>query len=206
MFFEQFLSRQLGHPKGIFSGLVAIFMNRVTTHINDVTMQLLEIKPTDRVLDIGFGGGAAIKKMTKLVPDGLVMGIEVSQAMLRRGREKFRKLISQGKVDLKEGSAAKIPYENGWFDKIGAVNTIYFWPDPAAGLEEVFRVMKEQGRLVITYFTKEMFHSTRYGFTFYSEQHLRDLLEKAGFVDIQIKYREHPRFATAFIVANKPKK
>jgi len=203
MLFEEFIAKQLGYPSGVFSGLVAIMMNRITARINDNTLQLLDIKPTDRVLDIGFGGGAAVGKMTRLAPGGLVAGIEVSKAMLKRGKRKFIKLISQGKVDLKEGSVSQIPFENDWFDKVSTVNTIYFWPDPAAGMAEILRVMKPQGRFVLTYFTREMFHFTRYGFTLYPEEQLRDLLVKAGFSDIQVKHIEHPRFATAFMVANK---
>jgi len=63
--------------------------------------------------------------------------------MLKRGRKKFSKLISQGKVELSEGSASRIPYEDGFFDKVSAVNSIYFWPDPIAGLKEVHRVLKK---------------------------------------------------------------
>jgi ubiquinone/menaquinone biosynthesis C-methylase UbiE len=138
-----------------------------------------------------------------LAPSGLVAGIEISQAMLKRGKRKFTKLISQGSVVLMEGSVSKIPFENDWFDKVSTVNTIYFWPNPATGMAEIHRVMKPQGRFVLTYFTKEVFHSTRYGFTIYPEEQLRDLLVKADFTDIQVKRIEHPRFAAAFLVANK---
>ncbi len=203
MLFERFINKQLGHPSGVFSGLVAAFMNRVTSHINDATIQLLEIKPTDRVLDIGFGGGATMGKMVKLAPDGLVAGIEISEAMLKRGKKKFGNLISQRKVDIIEGSVSKIPFEDDWFDKVSTVNTIYFWPDPAAGMKEIIRVMKPKGRFVLTYFTKEMFHSTQYGFNIYPEEQLHKLLSQAGFVDIEAKHIQHPRFATALIIANK---
>jgi ubiquinone/menaquinone biosynthesis C-methylase UbiE len=205
MFLEKILANQLAHPKGILSNPSAMFMNRVTSQINDMTIQMLDIKPIDRVLDIGFGGGSAMKKITKLAPDGLVAGIDISEAMLRRGNKKFSKLLSLDKVSLKEGNASKIPYENDFFDKVYTVNTIYFWSDPVDDSVEVYRVMKEGGKFIITYFTKEMFHFTRYGFTLHPEQYLCDSLQKAGFIDIHVNYREHPRFATAFIVATKPK-
>ena len=206
MFIERFIARQLGHPSGVFSGLVAAFMNRQTASINDVTIQLLEISPTDRTLDIGFGGGSAISKVTKLAPDGLVAGIEVSKAMLRRGKNRLRELISRGKVELEEGSAAKIPYENGWFDKVYTVNTMYFWPDPAAGLKEILRVMKKGATFVLTFYTEkavEIFHGSRYGFTHYSEDQLRTLFDEAGFINVRIEHREHKRLPASFVVATK---
>ena len=143
MFLERFIGKQLGHPSGIMSGLVAVFMNRNTAYMNKMTVQLLRINQTDRALDIGFGGGVGIVEMTKLAQDGLVAGIDISDAMLKRGRKKFSKLISQGKVELTEGSASQIPYKDGFFDKVSAVNSIYFWPDPIAGLKEVHRVLKK---------------------------------------------------------------
>lgn len=203
---EGFIARQLGHPSGFFSGFIAAFMNRQTAGINDMTIKLLEIRPTDRTLDIGFGGGSAITKVAKLAPDGLVAGIDISKAMLNRGRNKFRELISRGKVELKEGSAAKIPYENDWFDKVYTVNTIYFWPDPAAGLKEILRVMKKGATFVLTLFTEEAverIHGSRYGFTIYSEDQLRTLLAEAGFINVQVEHREHKRFPASFLVANK---
>jgi SAM-dependent methyltransferase len=83
------------------------------------------------------------------------------------------------------------------------VNTIFFWPDPAASMEEIIRVMKPKGRFVLTYSTKLPFNFTRYGFNLYPEEQIRDMLGKAGFTDIQVKTVEHPRFPTAFIVASK---
>jgi len=72
MFLERFIGKQLGHPSGIMSGLVAVFMNRNTAYMNKMTVQLLGITQTDRALDIGFGGGVGVVEMTKLAQDGLV--------------------------------------------------------------------------------------------------------------------------------------
>ena len=60
-------------------------------------------------------------------------GIEISEAMLKRGKKKFGNLIFQRKVDIREGSVSKIPFGYDLFDKVSTVNTIFFWPDLAAG-------------------------------------------------------------------------
>jgi ubiquinone/menaquinone biosynthesis C-methylase UbiE len=203
MLFERFISKQLGHPNGVFSGLVAAFMNRSTSLIGDVTIQLLEIKPTDHILDIGFGGGKTIRKMVKLAPNGLVAGIDISDAMLKRGNKSFRELISKGKVEIKEGSVSKIPFEDNQFEKVSTVNTIFFWPEPAVGMMEIIRVLKPKGRLVLTYFTREMFHWTQYGVKMYPEEQLSQFLSQAGFIDIEVKHIEHPLLPAALIRANK---
>jgi arsenite methyltransferase len=189
MFGERFIGRQLGHPSGITSGLVAIFMNRSNAYVNRMTVQLLGLNSTDRVLDIGFGGGIAIVEMTRLAQGGLVAGIDTSDAMLKRGRRKFSKLISQGKVELKEGSVSQVPYKDGFFDKVSAVNSIYFWPDPVAGLKEVHRVLKNGGIFILSVVPKEeleKFPPARHGFAIYSDGQLQDFLNRAGFTNIRI--------------------
>ena len=206
MFLERFIGKQLGHPSGIMSGLVAVFMNRNTAYMNKMTVQLLRINQTDRALDIGFGGGVGIVEMTKLAQDGLVAGIDISDAMLKRGRKKFSKLISQGKVELSEGSASQIPYEDGFFDKISAVNSIYFWPDPIAGLKEVHRVLKNGGVFILGVFPKEWLEKlpfTRHGFAIYSDGQLQDFLNGAGFTNIRIEHRKHKPVSATFVIGSK---
>jgi ubiquinone/menaquinone biosynthesis C-methylase UbiE len=206
MFGERFIGRQLGHPSGITSGLVAIFMNRTHAYMNKATVQLLGINSTDRVLDIGFGGGSAMVEMTKLAHGGLVAGIEVSDAMLKRGRKKFSKLISQGQVELKEGSASQIPYPPGFFNKVSTVNCIYFWPDAVAGLKEVHRVLKNGGVFVISVFSKdqlEKFPPARHGFAIYSDGQLQDFLNTAGFVNIRTEHIKHRPMSATLIIGSK---
>ena len=206
MFWERYFAKQAGHPSGIASGIFVLGMNRVDGYVNRVTVQLLGINSTDRILDIGFGGGVAIVEMTKLAPGGLVAGIEISDAMLKRGRKKFNKLISQGKVELKEGSASQIPYPSGFFDKVSTINCIYFWPDLVAGLKEVHRVLKNGGVFILSVVPKEQlekFPPARHGYAIYSDSQLQDFLKGAGFVNIRTEHRKHRPFGATFVIGSK---
>jgi ubiquinone/menaquinone biosynthesis C-methylase UbiE len=206
MLFEKFVARQLRHPSGIFSGYVARQMNRTNANMNKTTVQLLEIKPTDRVLEIGFGGGAALDEMAKLVESGLLAGVDVSDAMLKRGSKRFRRFISQGKMELKKSSSAKIPYEDGFFDKACAVNCIYFWPNPVADLKEIRRVLKQNGVLIIAVVVKEELEKTpaaRHGFLIYSDDQIKNLLSDAGFADVRIERREVQPHTATYAIATK---
>ena len=206
MLFEKFIARQLGHPVGMASGWVAAMMNRTNAHVNKMTIQLLEIKPSDRVLEIGFGGGGALEGMAKLLQNGRLCGIEISKDMLKRARKKFDKLISQGKMELKEGNSAKIPYENGFFDKVYSINCIYFWPDPIVDLKEIRRVLKVGGKVILSIRPKEVlekFPPARHGFTIFSDIQLRDLLHEAEFSDIRIEQRKDEPLCATFAIATK---
>ncbi len=206
MLFEKLIARQLAHPAGIPSGWIAAMMNRTNANVNKVTIQLLEIKPSDHVLEIGFGGGGALDGMAKSLQSGRVCGIEISEAMLNRARKKFDKFISQGKMELKEGHSAKIPYENGFFDKVYSINCIYFWPDPIVDLKEIRRVLKVGGKVILSVRPKEVlekFPPARHGFTIYSDIQLQNLLHEAGFSDIKMEQRKDEPLCATFAIATK---
>jgi len=206
VFFHKFIARQLGHPSGIFSSLIALFLNRTNTDINQATVELLDIKSGDRVLEIGFGGGAAMEQMTRLVENGLVAGIDISDSMVKRAKNKFVKSISQGKVQIKKGDASQIPYQRGYFDKVCAVNTIFFWPEPVKCLKEMHRILKASGLIVLSVDAKEDIEElplTRYGFVLYSDNELRNLLNEAGFVDIRVERRKGKSSTSVLLIATK---
>jgi arsenite methyltransferase len=206
MLFDKLIAGQLHHPGGALAGLTALNMNRTNTNINKTTVQLLDIKPSDRVLEIGFGGGEALNEIAKLAGNGLVAGIDVSDSMLKRGAKRFAALISEKKMELKAGSSAKIPYPDSFFDKVCAINCIYFWDNPVADLKEVKRIMKNGGKLIISVYNKEQFkeHSfTKYGFSLYSDGQLENLLGNAGFNDIHLEHRAGNPIEAIFAISVK---
>ena len=68
-------------------GLIGKVMGRIMAWHNqpdnEWTVSLLEIQPTDHVLEIGFGPGQAIRYASRRVPDGLVCGIDHSETMVQ---------------------------------------------------------------------------------------------------------------------------
>ena len=100
--------------------------------------------------------------------------------------------IELNKVELKFGKIPPLPYTDNYFDKIFAVYVIYFWDDPLAVLKEIYRVLKEDGKLILYLSTKERLKKHPYTqtgiFHSYTEEQLRELYKKAGFKEIEIKY------------------
>jgi arsenite methyltransferase len=207
MFFTKLIAKQMKEPSGIVGRfIIARGMNRTNADIFRSAIQILDVKSADRVLDIGFGGGATMEKMIGLASNGLIAGVETSSVMLKQGRKKFKQDIVQGKVELKEGSASSIPYGNNYFDKICTINCIYFWPDPVAGLKETFRVLKPGRILVVANYLKEEFERyppSRYGFNIYSDNQLQKLLEDSGFSEIKIEHRASKPFTSIFAIGKK---
>ncbi|HLX59153.1 MAG TPA: class I SAM-dependent methyltransferase [Ktedonobacteraceae bacterium] len=114
------------------------------------TLNLLEIEPTDTVLEVGFGAGQGIKLAAEQAPHGHVMGIDLSAMMVRVATRRNARAVKAGRVALAQGTMTALPYADHSFDKIMTIHTFYFWPEPVRVLRELSRVLKPGGRLIIT--------------------------------------------------------
>jgi ubiquinone/menaquinone biosynthesis C-methylase UbiE len=186
----EFIAGQLRSPSGAFGRrLMPGFFNRSSTAINQTTLASLALEHDDRVLEIGFGGGALIALIEPFVPQGSIAGVDFSPDMVAACEKRFAPLIRAGRVELRCARAEQLPYADGCFSKACAVNTVYFWPDPTVPLRELRRVLRDGGRLVVGFSVPAAIRRlpfTRHGFTLYEPDHLRHLLEDSGFGDIRM--------------------
>jgi ubiquinone/menaquinone biosynthesis C-methylase UbiE len=136
-------------------GLIARVMARETAHANRRALEILDLTAEDRVLEIGFGHGATLRRAADLVTGGFLAGIDHSDAMLRLARRVNAQHLESGRMELKLADSERIPYPDDKFTKIYAVHTIYFWPTPQRHLGEILRVAAPGGRLVLGYHPRE---------------------------------------------------
>ena len=178
------LAQQFRRPSGFLGRLVGLFF-RINREGIDWTVGLLDIRPTDHVLEIGFGPGHAIRQVATLAAQGRVAGVDFSETMVRQARRRNAAAIATGRVELHQGEASALPYPDNSFDKAFATNVVYFWRDPAANLTEIKRVLKPGGRLALYVIAKEElaeYKLTQTGvYTLYSGDELARLLAQAGF-------------------------
>jgi ubiquinone/menaquinone biosynthesis C-methylase UbiE len=165
------LMSMFGRPQGVLGSLGGIIMARMNADCGAWVCEVLEIGPSDRVLEVGFGPGVVIQRVLKLAPAGNVAGIDQSREMVEQARARNATAIQSGRADLRHGSVESLPFEDNSFDKALAINSMQVWPDAVAGLREIRRVMKSGGRIAL-------------GFTRYSGQPNQGLIETltlAGF-------------------------
>jgi len=111
---------------------------------------LLAPQPGERVLEIGFGSGTDVQRVLQQVgPSGSVAGVDVSEAMVRQARGRNRGPITRGRVVLKQGGASALPFGDASIDAAFAINSAQFWPDLAGGFRELWRVVREGGRVLV---------------------------------------------------------
>ena len=93
--------------------------------ITEQTLALMELKPGDRVLDLGCGAGWASRLMARAVAHGdkpgQVIGLDVSDEMIRRARAGSKEYDN---VMFVVGSAQQIPWEENFFEKVLSVESL----------------------------------------------------------------------------------
>jgi arsenite methyltransferase len=188
---DSYIARQISNPSGRFAPLVARLLNAGNRALNLEAIADLDLRPGMRVLDIGFGGGVSLPELAARVGGhGMVAGIDLSAAMVGRARERFRQQLRAGTLEVVQGSIESLPWPDAAFDRSLSVNTIFYWPDTAAGLREVWRVLRPDGVLVLALRSQRAVapaHLERFGFKDVGAGELDRLLAAAGFSGIVLR-------------------
>src|SRR5262245_31728699 len=131
------LVSQAGRPRGAVGRLVGLlFAHRGSNRQrNRWAVSLLDVQPTDRVLEIGFGPGIAVTELAGRAIRGQVYGIDHSQVMVRQASRRNAAAIRAGRVHLMRASVDRLPSFGEPLDAMLAVNTVAFWPDPVQRLQ-----------------------------------------------------------------------
>ena len=195
------VAQQLSHPTGLFGRLIGRLMNRHNAKMNAFALELLELTPADRVLEIGFGGGVTLSTLIERA--GFVAGIDRSQVMAERAKAQYAGDVAAGRAEFREGTIEALPFEAASFDKVCTVNTIYFWRSLEVGFAEIHRVLTPGGRAVIGFLPKS--HMDRMGmprdiFTARATEDVVAALENEGFVSLRVE-RPQPKTPWNVVVA-----
>jgi len=157
--------------------------------MNALVLAELDPKPGETVLEVGFGGGGLIAAV--LGRGAAAVGADVSEAMAARARRRFGR-----RARIVRASVEALPLDAAAVDKAASVNNIYFWPDAAAGMAELARVLRPGGRLAIAFEPPEelaKWPGHRHGFRVWSEEEVRALMAEAGFERIRAVWGEGRR-------------
>ena len=186
---------QCSKPSGWLGRFSLWRMNASHSGVTD--WGLSHVSPQDRhtILDIGCGGGRTIAKLAAMAPQGMVHGVDYSDASVAASRNTNSESIAQGRVEIRLGSVSQLPFPDGMFDLVTAVETHFWWPDLPNDMREVFRVTKPGGTLILiaevykganTTISKLLEkHADRTGLLMLSVDEHRQLLETAGYSDVQ---------------------
>ena len=140
---------QLAHPRGALAPATGFMLNIVNRPINRWTVGSLQLTGSEHILDVGFGGGVGLELVRDRVTSGRLFGVDISEEMAQRAERRFAADPGGASVRVLVGDVSALPFADGSFDRAYSVNAVFFWPDPAAGLAEIHRVLRPGGLAVI---------------------------------------------------------
>lgn len=107
------------------------------------------LKPGENIVDVGCGAGIDTLIAARMVaPDGQAIGIDMTPAMLAKARAAAAE-AGLDNVAFRQGYGEELPVTDGWADAVISNGVLNLMPDKAAGLQEMARVLKPNGRLQI---------------------------------------------------------
>ena len=156
--------------------------------ITDPMLELMRLRPDERVLDVGCGSGWFCRQIAALVPQGSVMGVDVSDEMVQRAE---RSSAGNPRTRFATGTAESLPAPDGAFTRVVSVESAYYWSDPARGIAEVFRVLAPRGSawILINYY-RDNPHCHQWGAHYaipaqlLSADEWAEMFRRAGFAEV----------------------
>lgn len=185
---EQFkeVEKQVACPNGKFGIKVAQTMNESNIGMTLGTIDFLEIKDENYILELGHGNCGHLNNVLEAGNNLRYFGLEISETMYNE----VKKNCNSELVEFKHYDGEKIPYSNNFFDKAFTVNTIYFWENPEEILNEIERVLKSNGVCVLTYGNREFMEKMPFvgmKFKLYNQDMIKEVVAKTKFKLEEIK-------------------
>ena len=140
---------QCKKPTGLLGRLTLWRMNKSHSKLTDWGLTHATIEPQSTVLDVGCGGGRTISKLAALAAQGKVHGIDYSERSIAASRRYNAQAIRAGRIEIHLADVESLPFPDNTYDLVTGVETHFWWPDIAAGLREIRRVLKPGGTLIL---------------------------------------------------------
>jgi SAM-dependent methyltransferase len=185
-----FIARQSGHPVGLVGRLLLGVMARETARFNADVLDALAPGDGEHILELGYGHGRTLAGAAGRARGARFSGIDIAPAAAHAAARRCRALIAAGRVDLRTGEGASLPWDAATFDAAFSVHTLYFWPDPARQFDELGRVLCPGARLVLGFRERSDAAAAKFPapmYRFYSNDDVATLLAAAGFGRVDVR-------------------
>lgn len=111
--------------------------------------EVLAIKRTDRILEIGCGAGILVEQIA--LQQAVVTGVDSSAAMIKMAIRRNKTFADKGSVEFVTSDFAEAEMPPNAYNKILAFNVNFFWKDPSAELALIKKCLKKNGLLYVFY-------------------------------------------------------
>jgi ubiquinone/menaquinone biosynthesis C-methylase UbiE len=192
--FAAFVMYQVRKPSSVLGRVMTTAMNASHSKMTDWGLRHISIEKQFTILDVGCGGGRTIRKYVEAASDGMVYGVDYASGSIAASRAENREAIKAGRVEIQQASVSQLPFPDVKFDLVSAVETIYYWPNPAKDLAEILRVLKPGGWVIVIC---EFYKGGRWssfkspamkllGSKKFNVDEYKSLLASAGYIEVQV--------------------
>jgi ubiquinone/menaquinone biosynthesis C-methylase UbiE len=189
-------TNQCSKPTGWLGRFTLWRMNASHSKLTDWGLEHISIEKHDTILDVGCGGGRTVSKLAAMAAKGKVYGVDYSEESVAATKRMNGAAIEAGRVEVRHGSVSELPFTDGMFDVVTAVETHFWWPNLAGDMREILRVLKRGGKFIIiaevyrgattTVARLAEKYAERTGMKLLSVDEHRELFTNAGYLEVQV--------------------
>ncbi len=192
---RKYIAAQLRRPAGETAAQVGEKMNEGNRLLNFRAIRQLAVQPGDRILEIGMGNGAFVPLLLAAGPSVSYVGCDYSPEMVQQATLRNQAAVANGQARFLVAEASSLPFSAGQFDRILAVNTLYFWEHPEEILAGLHRLLKPAGTLLVGLrpkTTMQHYPFVSHGFRLYDAAEVTALLAASGFRVVRVVEEPEP--------------
>src|SRR5579863_1102731 len=140
---------QCQKPRGWLGRFVLWNMNSRHSKVTDWGLGQVRVEAHYTILDVGCGGGRTVSKLATAAAQGKVYGVDYSDESVAASNRTNERWIAMDRVEIQHASVSQLPFPEGMFDLVTAVETHFWWSNLPTDMREICRVMKPGGQLVV---------------------------------------------------------
>src|SRR5260370_7479044 len=140
---------QCSKPRGWLGRFTLWRMNSSHSKLTDWGLEHISIENHHTILDVGCGGGRTVSKLAAIATRGKVYGVDYSDESVAATKRTNARWIELGRVEIRHGSISQLPFPDGMFDLVTAVETHFWWPNLPGDMRDTSPLPNPYGTLVL---------------------------------------------------------
>ncbi len=184
---SKLIAKQFKKPFGLLGRFFSKFMEKGNTILYDTIIDDIP-ENSCRLLEIGFGPGVGLFKILDKYKNLQVEGVDFSKLMVKKAKKRNKKYIKEGRLTLQFKDIRKNNIEKNIYDRIIALNVIYFWENLNLVFKNIFNGLKNNGIFILCMMKKSDLIKVKFTqtevFEKYELNNIMDELKAVGFKNV----------------------
>ncbi len=187
------VAEQLRCPQGNAGKEMADKMYRTNTDMLVQSLQFLDITDENKVLEIGHGNCKHLDLLLSKAQNIKYCGLEISELMQQEAKQINADVVKRREADFLLYDGEVLPFTENTFDRILTINTLYFFKNATDMFRQIYKILENEGIFILCFQKKEFIQNlsfTKYNFSIYSTEEVREMLTKVGFTIAEEIHKE----------------